>query len=477
MSAIRPNQVFQFLGWLGLIVLVAYAFALRFPGLADGYTSDETSLVLPFSLTEILWSRESAVNPPWYSIAFNQLFDSHRVVLWARRCSLLFSVSTVALVVWTGRALSGGRWSAGLAAGTLLTLHPWSIDHATVYRVYALTCFVAALHFFFLVRATTDEESSRSKAGVWITAIALPQLHYFWAPILALLGLAIWATRYKKLAWAHLCAVLGVLPWVVFMLYLPDSQNPADAIDRFQSFFMMIAAGTRNGHVLNTVIVLGGLLCFRRLEAPGRWLYSVCVTMPLVTLMIGQFQLVRDPVSTFMVLVLALFFASLLAPLPTTGRTQWIAPLCAFLAFFAFAQQYRVDREFHVPPHSAHNSVLHFQAQLPHLLDQFESEQIVIHPEYYLPVLHLYLTGTPIADALYPCETGAHCFIHDGRRYTGRLQDAHLARSLILSVAWDLPAVHSSCVSKRSQPAYSLWFCAGAPAEPDTSAPYIQPKR
>ena len=65
------------------------------------------------------------------------------------------------------------------------------------------------------------------------------------------------------------------------------------------------------------------------------------------------------------------------------------------------------------------------------LIEKHDPRVVILRPSYYLPVLHFYQTGLPIARAQRRCANGPHCYEIDGVRYSGTAKHPHLGGPML----------------------------------------------
>ena len=91
------------------------------------------------------------------AVALSRSFVADELVA-ARAPAWLSALVLIALVgVWTARKVG---WFAGLAAGELLAIHPWTIDLAVFARFYTLHALAVFAAFVFLYEATSVDRRS-----------------------------------------------------------------------------------------------------------------------------------------------------------------------------------------------------------------------------------------------------------------------------------------------------------------------------
>ena len=448
------------LQWIALTLLVVVGLLLRWDGLSHGYTSDEVSLALPWSTWEIIKQGESAVNPPWYPALFNALFEPHDVVRWARRWSLAMSGVTIFCIAWFGKSYGNGSLWAGTVAACLFVFDPWAIDHATVFRVYSTATAVAAWHLLALGEVLNGNKTRTWLGQLMLSAFVLPQLHYYWFVILGILALTLLIHRHRW-AWLYLPAGLGMVPWLVFMWITPSQQNPSGIEGSWASIQMLATLGSHYGSYWAAPIGLTALLLYRWLSPMTRAAFWIATSLVLATAIIGQIQMVRPPVSLFLLISLCAILAGLLGRLPTKGDLQVVQPFIGIALIVGIMGVSRITQPLDTPEVTPHNNLLREWSSIQRHVDEYEVEMVIVQPEYYLPVLHLYQTSRTLSKALQPCDTQHKCYTWENVLWTGH-RDAlkETQTALIVSLQWTVSNWPERCSELRSKPAYSLWLCS-----------------
>ena len=462
----RPLSV-PGLGLLALGAVLLLSIALRWHGLSRGYTSDEVSLVLPWTFFEVLTDGESAVNPPWFAACFNAIFESHQVVQWGRRVSFVSGIAAVALAFCAGRTAGNKSLFCGLAAATLVAIHPWAILQSSMFRVYSITLAVGLWHIWSLLSLVQSPGSPRKgwAVQVLVSALLLTQLHYFWVPVLGALALGlVCLPSHRRAAWLYLPAALLFLPWFLFMLRFPERQNPTGFAGALESLQMMAQLGSNFGKPIVPCILGLYVLCFKGLTPAQRILGWGAAAVLLATGLLGIQQMVRPPVSLFL---LAFLGPMLAASISLVSRLKppfhFLHPLSVGLALIGMGTQSAWTYGLDVTAPSPRDGLLHAQREWPRWLADYEPDVVVVTPSFQLPVLHLYLEGLPISQRLATprCPEGEMCFDSNGVLVTSDFAqlDATPGRAVVLSTQWRHPAPPTQCFVQRSQPGYALWQC------------------
>jgi hypothetical protein len=441
--------------WGAVLGVVLAGLWLRWPGLSHGYTSDEISFVLPQSFWDILWQGESAVNPPWFRATLNALFAPHEVVLWGRRWSMAMAGVTLALIAFLGRSYGKGSLWAGLAAATLFAFDPWAIDHAALFRVYSTTTAVAVWHLLALGAITSGQGEKHWRWQLGISAFLLPQLHYIWLPVLGVLGLALLLMR-RKCAWLYVPAALGMVPWLAFMWVYPGEHHPMSTAETWAIVEMISKLGSQYGRTWVGPLAAVAVLGFVWLNTSSRLACLGAAAVFGVIAIVAQVHLVRVPVSLFLLVFLCAMLAGLIGALPSRG----LQPLLATAILLGIVNTHRTTVFYDLPTSTPHNNLLHFHPFLPKLIARYDVGAVVVQPDYYLPVLHLYQTSLPLSRATNACDDLAYCYGWKGVKYTGQFGALFETQTtLVVSVRWEPLTLPDRCSQLRAQDAFALWVC------------------
>lgn len=452
---------------VAILVVMTLALAVRWPSLSDGYTSDEVSLVLPWSFLNILLDGESAVNPPWFPAIFNALFDTHNVVRWGRRWSMAMSGCTVVLLWHACQQFGGQRLWPAVVPCVLFACHPWAIDHGAVFRVYSTATAAGALYLWSLGRVL-NQPSRRWIYLLGASALLLPQLHYYWLPVLAGSTALLYSSGYRQAAFAQVPGLLGTVPWLGFMWVYPAHQNPAGMMGAWEAVTMITTTGSHFGVFWTAPLTVIGLLLFPWLSVPTRFAYAGVLGFVSLTGFVSIFQMVRPPVSLFALLWLCVFLAGLLGQLYTKNRRQYLPAILSIALITGYGTTFNEaplssTSRVHPP-----NSVLQFARSLPALLGETHGTQrtVIVHPNYYLPVLHLYQTSLPISVAHQPCSKVRHCYTLDDVRYDSDLGKINPESDVLLfDAGWVSMTPPSHCESQVKTTTYAVWWCPRSPKE------------
>lgn len=210
---------------LALAGILALAAALRFAGLgSESLWLDEgySVRVASGSLREVIAGASGDIHPPlYYLLLHGWMALAGRSEAAVRTPSAIAGVITVALAWAIGRRVRGSV--AGLLAAWLVALSGFQIHYAQEARSYALLAMLAALSWWFAMRAAL-EGRTRDRVAMTITSIAMVYTHHAgWFAVAAQALFAVAAPRFRGAgagrAWgswlaAHGAIVVAWLPWL-----------------------------------------------------------------------------------------------------------------------------------------------------------------------------------------------------------------------------------------------------------------------
>ena len=223
---------------------------------------------------------------------------------------------------------------------------------------------------------------------------------------------------------------------------------------------MLTQLGSHYGRYWVVPVGATGLLLYRWLQPPTRSALWIVCAIILVTAIIGQIQMVRPPVSLFLLVSLCAILCGLIGHLPKQDERWGIQPLAAATVLIAAAGISHATRALDTPETTPHNNLLRELSSIQSHIESYRVQTVLLQPEHYLPVMHLYQTSRPISKATGACDTPYQCYVYKGVRWTSYLDDrSNSHSSLIVSVEWVPKQRPARCTQLRSKPAYSLWLC------------------
>lgn len=195
---------------IGVVLAMAVGAWLRIGAAAHGYAPDELVNVTHKGAWLILTDPESAVNPPLLRLVVNLPADTGAALVWGRALSVLCGVLAIPAVAALGRRVGG--LGGMVAAAWILALHVDAVRMSAQIRAYSPFVLVAALHLVAVMR-WADAPDRRRRWAVALSAMVLPQLHYFGVPLLLGVAAAAWTEpRTRRLWWLYVPAALALLP-------------------------------------------------------------------------------------------------------------------------------------------------------------------------------------------------------------------------------------------------------------------------
>ncbi|MBI5668707.1 MAG: glycosyltransferase family 39 protein [Chloroflexi bacterium] len=212
-------QQYRFLGVLGVLAVVSFAFYLRFHNLeAQSLWNDEGNSFVQAtrSFADIAVNAARDIHPPGYYLllaVWRQITGDTEFAL--RALSAFASVLTVAFTYALGRRLFGAF--AGLIAALFVTLNTFNIYYAQEARMYALLALWSAASLWILANILDPYPPTRREdVGTrYIVSLRQPQIR--WALALGLVNAAGLYTQYAY-ALVILAQAVMVVVWIVFSL-------------------------------------------------------------------------------------------------------------------------------------------------------------------------------------------------------------------------------------------------------------------
>ena len=224
--------------WLGVVVILVFAAALRAPRMSlslyndevAGFSSfiegkfdpkasfdvtkDEIPAFKPATWQDTAWRNHTVNNHALYSLLARIAYDSQNATegevreFPLRLPSLLgglISIASIALLA----AIVTENPRAGLFSGIFLALQPWHIRYSTEARGYGLLFGVSALLIFFLIQALRNPGKWR-----WWIGFALAQTACLWT--------------YLGAVHLLVCVNLSVVAWLIFQARRSNSMGSSN---------------------------------------------------------------------------------------------------------------------------------------------------------------------------------------------------------------------------------------------------------
>lgn len=238
--------------WLLVVVVALVSFHAFVINLQSFFVDEMNELkISQLAISELVVYPDSM--PPLYPMLLKGWLAAWQTDAAARWLSALFSILTVASVWWFLRRLISPR--AAIASATVLALLPLQLYYSQFVRSYSLVAFWAALSLGLFALAAR-ENSRRSWVSFTLVAVLGMFTHYYFALLLASLGIIwVFATR-GRVSWPFVMSVLSVAllasPVVVclksdfeYQKHLRDSRplDSAAAAYTYASFFSGYSLG------------------------------------------------------------------------------------------------------------------------------------------------------------------------------------------------------------------------------------------
>jgi hypothetical protein len=486
-----------------IVSLLLLALWVRWPGMSNGYTSDELANVMAVSAWEIATDPEAGVNPPLLRLMFNVPFDDFTTPWAGRMFSMLCSLGAVVMSYLVGKAAARGHVAAGVLAAMLCVLHPIVFKYAAIYRVYAWWSVTALWHLWAMSRALEASDQDRRFWGgqAVVSAVLLPWIHYISVPVLLGWGTAVLLGMPGKRRWfgVYVVSAICVLPLVPAVLFqdarrVASWDAPLDSLNRILGMDLVLpmaltnpaartwkALGFDNFHwptcaaLVFAAALLVHVLAWRRSPTVMRLITAGGIALCAGIYGLAHVQIVRDPTMVMMVVFMAPVLAALPALLPWTyARWAGWAILC-----WLIGDQLPDRIAWHGKRSQETNAVPAFVASWHDWDEVRRGRPVRVHPGYHIPTLYFYeaeehFRRAPWAKA---CDAYSPCYVADDTVF-GAIDDVgDGSRYDALLVSFDPfrpEGFASACRELWQQAETAIYDCSPAPAEdldPSHAAP------
>lgn len=216
----KLNAERRYLGWVGALVIVA--FALRVFRLdASGLGYDELFSLAAGTLPYPDWMLavlEDRVHPPGYYFLGQFWYGIGRAEFSVRYLSVCFGVLAIPVIYRLGEASVDER--VGLIAAALLTVSPFHIYYSQEARMYSLVAFLALGANYFFIRLLERGKARNALGYVVLTTGGLYTHYLYTMVVLAQMVFVVLQRRtYRAMLTRWFAALIGVgalyAPWLV----------------------------------------------------------------------------------------------------------------------------------------------------------------------------------------------------------------------------------------------------------------------
>ena len=410
------------------MALVGGAVLLRLTHLDRGFTSDEVSLLFRGNLENLFNSNLTSVNPPGHRLLLGWLGGGLDALQQGRLLSFVCGLIALPAVYLTARRLAGNRL-IGLVAATLVCTAPVAVETSVMTRSYAPWLAVCTWHVWSTCHwMEPDRVSPRVSGSVLaVTALLLPQIHYFSVPVLLVEGLFLMALSQKRLLTLGLYVpgALGFLVWLGPILegtgnrLAPDHGGWGRALER-----TVALEGTTLPLILFSLLVAGLWLGRKAQKAISAGFLGVLFGCWLF----GREHYFTPHAQTFSLPFLPILFASAFGWRPPFRRDNifrgvYAAILLACMSAWALDMASRAPSKLErIAEPQGRDFVAGFSERWAEWMPPDGPHDIVISPRYMMQCLLLYerdlLLGQLRSEG--PCEGERRCFVSDEQRFIGR---------------------------------------------------------
>jgi hypothetical protein len=417
-AIIRPGQE-KIAAALLLVGAVAAVIFLWLPGRDRGPQGDEVTLVQPGTIGQIFHDAEGAANPPLQRILVNQLAPEDATVQWGRYLSFACALVALALAFLVGQRASAGSVLGGALAVALVAVNPAVVEHATLFRSYALWLPVALWHVLAMMDLVEkDAPPRRAYLGAALSAALLPWLHYASVPILALEAVALLA--FARHRWRRLSVLAGAallsLPLLALVLGDATQRLPGAWSDLERAIALALAAGWQDHGLLVALWLVPAAVFAGETPSSRRYLLGGVFAVLGATAIVAPLAGLRPAAALFSLPFLApLLVATVLRAEPRALR---IATLVVITASFVLGIRHS-SRSLREP--SARDAAARFAAQWSDWRPRVKHETVYVHPAYQGSAIHYQLARRSLSSLPRRdwCPGAAICFLHDGVRFFG----------------------------------------------------------
>lgn len=459
---------------------VAVGAWLRLAAARHGYAPDELANITHKGAWAIITDPESGVNPPLLRLVVNLPFETGGSLVWGRLLSVLCGVLAIPAVAALARRVGG--LGAMVAAAWIIALHLDAVRMSAQIRAYSPFVLVAALHLLAVMRWAEAPAERPRRWAVALSALVLPQLHYFGVPLL--LGVAAAAAiepSTRRLWRLYVPAALALLPLVLLitgehearvamkgalsdtlLLMLSLDLQGVPALSG-RLFGWLRLRPDLTDHALQATITSGLLLASvlraRPLSTAARTLVGALVGVLLGVLGFSTVQYVRSPVALYVaVSAIPLLAASLGLARSRAGVA--LAALALVLGLGPALVRGLADLSSPWPEDSAPDFVASF-----HTHDAARGDRpVFVTPRHALNGVFVAFAARQLMDApergAGVCGGDHDCFVWDGIPFrvwtSGPLPDG-----LVLGVEDIDPALRASCAVVEQRPFAVVLDCRG----------------
>ncbi len=451
--------------WIAAATLVGAAVCWL--AARHGYAPDELANVSHSGPWDLFVDPESGVNPPLLRLVVNAGFDTAGSLIWGRALTLACGIAAIPVMAALTRRVAGT--TSAITAAWVLALHLDAVRMSAQIRAYSPFLLVTLLHLLAVAR--WRERPSRTTA-VWVTALLLPQLHYFGAPLLLGIAAAAAADPSTRRLWrAYVPAALALLPLVPMMLGGEEARvemrRPLiEVLAVLGSLGLQAPAvlgqvasaatglrpdlGLHTAQAVLTAAVAAAAWWFGPRSPLRGLLFGATAGLLGGVLLFSLVQYVRSPVSVMFTAAMLPWIVGLLgAAGPALATALFAAPLG--FGLIDIARPWPED------------ALMAFDRHLPAWETARAGRPIFVAPEHALGGLHVALTGRQLADSAARgagvCDGDPRCFVYGTIPFRGLVEPSPVDGLLVLVEA----AVPTGCVPLAAAKFLAVVDCRLAP--------------
>jgi hypothetical protein len=462
-------------GLLG--VVVAASAWIRWPRLGHGLTGDELGLLQFHGFERLLNESLSRLHPPFYRTVFRVFLDPMAAIeagrLWSMACGLL-GILVIGGLAWR---ISGSR-VAGLVGAAFYAALPSAVIWSAFHRPYTTLVLLTAAHLWAVIRWCEARDRGRwlDWLPVVLTAVFLPQVHYFAVPwlmcfaaVLTLSGCLSW-----RRVWVYAPALVAFLPMLWLLLTPQDGGKAHRSGDVAGALQYVLSMGLFwSKHVLSSMLPVSvaalaiPVLFWRRVGLGVR----VCWIGAVASILSVMAAATQHGMTSSTTLLGVAALVPLMCALPVVlavDAPRWRRPIAVVATLIMiFSARLVHDRfSYEVEAIKPPDRLQVFLDDWEHLVPSTHTVQFAFSTDH--TVARLVLKGWLLGqgeDA--ECAGQRQCFFHGGRRWgvvSGSAQHESVPTTLVYSrVPPELP-LPASCVLRQAGPKV-VWVVSCMPAE------------
>lgn len=456
---------------LGVVAAVVVGAWLRLAAAQHGYAPDELANITHKGALAIVMDPESGVNPPLLRLIVNLPFDTGGSLVWGRVLTVLCGVLAIPAVAALARRVGG--LGAMVAAAWIVALHLDAVRMSAQIRAYSPFVLVAALHLLAVMRWAEAPAARGRRWAVALSAVVLPQLHYFGVPLLLGVAASMAVAPTTRRLWRlYVPAALALLPLVLLITGEHEARVAMKGA-LSDTLLLMLSLDLQGGSALasrvfgwlrlrpdltdhalqaaiTSALVAVSVLRARPLTVAARVLLGALMGVLVGVLGFSTVQYVRSPVALY-VAVSAIPLVAAWVGLARSGAGAALAALAITVGLGPALARGLADLSAPWPEDSAPDFAATFREH-----DAVRADRpVYVTPRHALNGLFVAFAGRQLMDApergAGVCAGDRDCFVWDGVPFRVWTEGAPPS-GLVLGVEEINPALRASCAVVAERP-------------------------